>query len=195
MNFRTLPLLAALLGLLVQGCAAVVIGGAVAGGAMVVNDRRTMGTMIDDEGVELRAVKSFHADEGLKENTHINVTSFNGIVLLTGEAPTHELRDRAEQLVKSEAHVKQVHNEIQIAAPSALGSRSSDSTITLQVKTDLVRYGDSRGFNGTKVKVVTENGTVYLMGLLSRHEADGAVEIARSVGGVQRVVKVFEYTG
>ena len=180
--------------LLVQGCAPVLIGGALVGGAMVVHDRRTTGSMLDDEGIEFKALNVLANDEELWESSHINVTSYNTVVLLSGEAPNATLRARAEELVSKINKVKRVHNEINIAAPSSFLSRSNDTLITTKTKSALVAVGeDVEGFDPTRVKVVTEDSTVYLMGLLHRKEAEAVVERVRRVGGVQRVVKIFEY--
>jgi osmotically-inducible protein OsmY len=179
-----------LMGLL-QGCAELFLaGGATA--ANVAHDRRTTGSFVDDEGIELKALKALHSDNEVNDKTHISVTSFNQVVLMTGEAPTPELRDRAEALVKQIPRVRRVHDEVVIAAPSSLSSRTSDTWITAKVKTSLFGVKLPH-FDPTRVKVVTENGTVFLMGLLRRSEADAVVNRVRQVGGVQRVVKVFEY--
>lgn len=171
------------------GCAAVAVGGAAAGASAAV-DRRTTGTLIEDEAIELKARKAFSADKEVSDQAHLNVTSYNTVVLVSGEAPTEELRTRAVELVRKIQKVSRVHNEVTVAAPSSMMSRSSDSVITSKVKTKLLGNED---IDGIHVKVVTENGVVYLMGLLSRAEADRATEVARLTGGVQKVVKLFEY--
>lgn len=153
------------------------------------NDRRTAGTFIDDQGIELKAAKAILEDEELKAQAHINVTSYNFIVLLTGEVPTEALRERVVDIVRKLPKVKHVYDELAIAAPSSMVSRSSDSLITAKVKTQLFALTD---FDATRVKVVTERGTVFLMGLTKSAEADRATETARTVGGVQKVVKLFE---
>lgn len=176
--------------ILLQGCVAVAAGGAAAGAATAV-DRRTAGTMVEDETIELKARKAIVGDKELNEQSHLNVTSYNTYLLLTGETPTEELRARAAALVANIPKVTQVYNEIAVAAPSSFMTRSSDTVITSKVKTRLV--ADER-IDGLAVKVVTENGVVYLMGLVSRAEADLATEIARKTGGVQKVVRLFQYT-
>lgn len=176
---------------LLQGCAPVVATGAVATGVIVAKDPRTTGTMIDDKGVQFKASSTINEDETLGGQVHINVTSYNGVVLLSGETPTAEMRVRAEQLVQGVEKVRRVYNEITVAAPSSGLTRSSDTLITTKVKTRMLTEKD---FDSGRVKVVTENGTVYLMGLLSEREAAVATEISRSVSGVQRVVRLFEYT-
>ena len=183
--------LLALLGGL-QGCAEVVVGGAAAG-ATVAHDRRTAGTFVDDEIIELKAAGKLSDDKEISSQTHINVTSYNTIILLSGEVPNEALRSRAAELVRPIAKVRQVHNELVIAAPSSLLSRTSDSWITTKVKTKLFGIKDMPGFDASRVKVVSENGTVFLMGIVKRVEADAATDVARRVAGVQRVVKLFEY--
>ena len=171
-----------------SGCA-VGVGVSAATGAAVVYDRRTTGTMVDDELIEFKVIDAISEDKELWSQIHFNATSFNNNVLLTGESPTEALRDRTSSLVRKIPKVRNVHNEMTIAAPSSLLSRSSDTWITGKVKTNLLINNK----NSAHIKVVTENGSVYLMGLVTRAEADAATEIARQVSGVQRVVKVFEY--
>jgi osmotically-inducible protein OsmY len=175
---------------LLHACAvAVVAGGAT--GVTVAHDRRTTGTFIEDQAIELKANKGFYTDKELYEQAHLNVTSYNTVVLVTGETPSEELRNRAIDIVRNIPKVTHVHNEITIAAPSAMVSRSSDTLITTKVKTKLLT---AKGFDGTRTKVVTEKGVVYLMGLLTREKSDIATNIVRQVGGVQKVVKLFQYT-
>lgn len=175
--------------LVLGGCAAAVGAGAAAGAA-VLHDRRTTGTLIDDELIELKSIDALRRDQELWEQSHINITSFNNIVLLTGESPSEDLRQRAAEAVSKLDKVRKVHNEIVVAAPSAMLSRSGDTWITGKVKTVLL---NKQKLDATRVKVVTENGIVYLMGLVTRTEADAATDVTRQVQGVQRVVKVFEY--
>ncbi|MDV3237397.1 MAG: BON domain-containing protein [Gammaproteobacteria bacterium] len=186
-----LMLAAAALGL-AQGCAPVVIGGA-ATGVTVAHDRRTAGTFVEDQTIELKANAALRDDPDLSTQAHLNVTSFNMIVLLSGEAPSEALRQRAGELVSNVEKVRRVHNEVLVAAPSSVMTRSSDTLITARVKTALFGIKGMEDFDPTRVKVVTENGTVFLMGLLTRAEADAAARAASGIGGVQRVVKLFEY--
>lgn len=172
------------------GCAAV-IGGGAAATAATAYDRRTTGTVIDDEFIELKAVEAWSNDAELWEQTHLNATSYNNVLLLTGEAPSETLRQRAAAMVRGIPKVREVHNEIRVAAPSSLPSRSSDSWVTGKVKTALL---NADTVDALRIKVVTEAGVVYLMGLVTRAEADAATDVARRVAGVQRVVKIFEYT-
>lgn len=184
--------LIALLGILtlLNACAAVVVGGA-ATGASAAHDRRTTGTFIEDEAIELKSMKALSDDKELSSQVHLNVTSFNTIVLVSGEAPTEDLRRRAIEIIRNIPKVSHVHDEITIAGPSSLMSRSGDTLITTKVKTKLIA---EKNLDGTHVKVVTENGVVYLMGLLNREDADKATEITRQTGGVQKVVKLFQYS-
>lgn len=175
-----------------QGCAPVVVGGA-ATGAAVAHDRRTTGSFIEDQAIEFKARTALNAEPELSRQAHINVTSFNMIVLVSGEAPTEALRQRAGEVVAGVEKVRRVHNEITVAAPSSMMTRSSDTLITAKVKTSLFRIEGMEDFDPTRVKVVTENGTVFLMGLLTRAEGDATARTASAIGGVQRVVKLFEY--
>jgi osmotically-inducible protein OsmY len=182
-----LALVAVLASLLVSGCAAVAVG-AVAGGAMVAADRRPPDIMVSDERIEQQA--SSRIAERLKDQGHVNVTSFNRQVLLTGEAATEPLKQEAERIAQGVPEVRSVLNEIAIAAPSSLGARSNDAYVTSIVKSRMVT---ANKFNPLHVKVVTEAGAVYLMGLVTRREAEDATQIARTTSGVRRVVRVFEY--
>lgn len=175
-----------------QGCAPVVVGTAAAGGAAL-HSRRTVGTFVDDQGIELKARSALSDDKELSQQTHISVISFNGIVLMVGQAPTEDLRQRAQDRVTGVEKVRHVHNEIVIAAPSSLTARSNDTLLTGKVKTSLFGIKGIKGFDPTRTKVVTEDGIVYLMGMLYRNEADAVAERTRQVGGVEKVVKLFEY--
>jgi osmotically-inducible protein OsmY len=193
MPFRTTRtiLIAAVFAGSLSGCAGVLIGGA-ATGASVATDARTAGTMLDDETIELKAAKYLTDNKELFDKTHINFTSYNNIVLVTGEAPTEALRDQVINMVRGIEKVRKVYDQITISAPSSMVSRSSDTLITGKVKTQLFSLKD---FPAGKIKVVTEKGVVFLLGLVSQKVADRATDVARKVGGVQRVVKLFEYTG
>lgn len=172
-----------------SGCAAALVGsGAVAAGTII--DRRTTGTQIEDQSIELKANQAINKDAELDEQAHINVTSYNTVVLLTGETPTEAMRQRTVDIIKSLEKVTHIYNELTIAAPSSMTSRSSDSIITSKVKTKML---SNQELSGLAVKVVTEKGVVYLMGLVSKREAELATDIARQTGGVQKVVKLFQY--
>lgn len=178
----------------VSGCAPVVVGGAAATGGTMAYSRRTAGTFIDDEAIELKARLAILQDQDLNSQIHINIISYNAIVLMVGQAPTEALRAQAESIVSGIPKVRMVHNEMTIAAPSSLMTRSSDTVITGKVKIQILSIMEGNDNDGLRTKVVTENGVVYLMGLLSRSEADAVTNAAREVGGVQKVVKLFEYT-
>jgi len=175
--------------LLLQACGPVLLGGA-ATGAAVINDKRTTGTFVEDEAIELKIRKVLLEDVSLKDITHINATSFNTNVLLTGEAVSEGTRQKVFQIVKNTPKVGHIFNEIAIAAPSALLARSSDTLLTSNVKTRLIA---DKVVDGSKIKVVTEAGVVYLMGIISRDNGTAAAMIASRASGVQKVVKLFEY--
>src|SRR3989338_3386353 len=170
-----------------SGCAPVVAGGAAAGGLMAA-DRRTSGAYVEDQGIEIKAESRI--SEKLGDKIHVNVTSFNRNVLITGEAIDENTKQTAESIVKNIENVRSVTNDLIIAGASSMSSRSNDSYLTSKVKTRMVT---ENRFPANYVKVVTENSTVYLMGMVTRQEADDAVEIARGTDGVQKVVNVFEY--
>ena len=175
----------------IQGCVGVAATGTVAAAsAVATQDRRTAGTIVDDELIELKVGAAIYADETLNDQTHINVTSFNGLVLLTGEAPGESLRTRVTEIARGIPKVRSVQNEIALQAPSSLLARTSDTVVTGRVKAALLA---TDALSGVHVKVVTERGAVYLLGLLRQAEADRATDTARRVAGVQRVVKVLEY--
>lgn len=169
------------------GCVPVVAGGAAAGGLMAA-DRRTSGAYVEDQEIEIKGEKRIN--EKLGDKIHVNVTSFNRNALITGEAIDEASKQTAESIVKEIENVRSVTNELIIAGASSLSSRSNDSYITSKVKTRML---SENRFPTNYVKVVTEDSTVYLMGMVTRKEAEDAVEIARGTEGVQKVVKVFEY--
>lgn len=171
-----------------SGCIpALIVGGATAG-YMFVEDRRTSGVYVEDQGLEFKVssrIKEKHAD-----HVHINVTSFNRVVLLTGEVPSEEVRANVAEVAKSVENVRSVQNETIVAGASALSSRANDSYLTSKVKSRLV---GTKGISADHIKVVSENNTVFLMGLVTHREADVAAEVARQTSGAIKVVKVFEY--
>jgi osmotically-inducible protein OsmY len=183
-----ITLLTSLLG----GCAAVVVTGA-ATGVNAAHDRRTLGAYVDDEGIELKTRLAITEDKEIYSQVHVNIISINGVVLLVGQAPTEALRMKIEDITRGIEKVRVVHNEMTIAAPNSYMTRSSDSLITAKVKGSLFGIKGHDGFDPTRVKVVTENGVVYLMGILFRSEADAVATKASRVSGVQKVVKLFEY--
>jgi osmotically-inducible protein OsmY len=172
---------------LLGGCVVAAVGGAAAGGVLVAEDRRTVGTITEDQGIEIRM--SSRLDDRLR-SAHINTTSFNRVVLLSGEVPNAAAREEAERIARGVENVRGVHNELQVSGNSSLTVRSNDSFITSKVKT---RFVDAQKFNAVHVKVVTENSVVFLMGLVKRAEADAATDLARTTSGVQKVVRLFEY--
>ena len=172
------------------GCAALVVTGGAAGASMAI-DKRTTGTIIEDEAIELKISEAFRKDKEIDNKAHWNAISYNTKVLLTGEAPNETLKRRMAELAMNVPKVTAVHNEITIAAPSSMMSRSSDTVITGKVKTKLLADKNTEGLS---IKVATDKGVVYLMGLISRHQADLATDVVRQTGGVQKVVKLFEYT-
>lgn len=185
-RIQTLALFASLSAL--PGCVPVAVVGAGAAGAISYEDRRTTGTQVDDEGIELRAGNRIGERYG--DKAHVNVTSFNRGVLLTGEVPDAGAKEEVEKLAGAVPNVRLVTNEVQIGAPSAYGARANDSAITGKVK---ARFLDAGKFSPVHVKVVTEAAVVYLLGVVTEAEANAATELARTTGGVRKVVKVFDY--
>ena len=177
--------LPAVLGL--QGCPAIIAGGGVLA-VTSLEDRRTTGTQLDDSAIESRAASL--TSERLGERAHINVMSFNRAVLLTGEAWDDATRAEVEKIVSAVPNVRSVTNEVQVAGLSSATSRANDTAITAKVKG---RFTNVKGLNPLHVKVVTEQGVVYLLGLVTESEAETATDLARTTGGVRKVVKVFEY--
>lgn len=169
-----------------SACAPLVVGGAVVGTMMAV-DRRTTGTQVEDEGIELRSANRL--SELLGDRGHVNVTSFNRQVLLTGEVPSAQDRQRVEQVVLGVENVRSVVNDLAVMPPTSLGQRSNDTFITGKVRASLV---DAKDLSASAFKVVTERNVVYLMGRVTQREAQRATEIARGVSGVSKVVRVFE---
>lgn len=190
MNFNRKSMGALLAGALLAGalagCAPLLIGGA-AVGTMVAFDRRTSGAQLEDETIELRAASNLR--QALGERGHVNVTSYNRQVLLTGEVPNAADKQTAEQVVARVENVRGIINELAVMGSSSLAQRSSDALVTGKVKASLV---DARDLYVGAFKVVTERGTVYLMGRVTQREADRATQMTRTIGGVQRVVRVFD---
>jgi osmotically-inducible protein OsmY len=185
MNRRTLILLAALVPVLAGCVGAAAVG--VGAGALMFTDRRMPETIVTDEGIELRAAGRIN--ERFGDRVHVNVTSYNRMALLTGEVPDAAARAEIEKLVAATPNLKSISNELQIGTVSTLSNRSNDVYLTSKVK---ARFIDASQFSVSNVKVVTENGVVYLLGLVTQREMDAAVQIARTTGGVRKVVRVFE---
>lgn len=180
--------------LLTSGCGVLIVGGA-ATAATVAHDRRTTGTVIEDQAIEVKTHQALQAEPENLAGAHINVTSYDKTVLLTGEVPTQAASDWAERVARNIDQVEQVHNELAIRPPSNLTSRSSDAWISTRAKTSLLQVSGLPDFDPTRVKVVTERGIVYLMGLVSEAEGEAAANSVRQVNGVQQVVKLFRYIG
>lgn len=184
-----LPLLV-LAGLLagstLSACAPVLVGGAVVTG-LAASDRRTTGAQIEDERIEMRGASRLR--ETLGERAHINITSYNRQVLLSGEVPTEQDKQQAEQIVARVENVRAVVNELGVMPASSLSQRSSDALTTGRVKSNLI---DAKDLQSNAFKVVTERGVTYLMGRVTLREADRATDLARRTSGVQKVVKLFE---
>jgi osmotically-inducible protein OsmY len=176
--------------MLLGGCTAAVVGTAAIVAIDIAHDRRTAGNYIDDNTVELTLRQRFLKDPQIRANTHVSVTSMNGVVLLTGEVPNEQLRELVLSQTRDLSDVRQVLDEMRIAGKSTVGSRMNDTWITSKVKSQLV---SKISVEANRTKVVTEYGNVYLMGLVTREEGDIAAQTARNVAGVSRVVKVFEY--
>lgn len=169
------------------GCAPLVATG-VGTGVLMVEDRRTTGTYLLDEEIELKAAGRLY-DMKL-EGVHANFTSFNRRLLISGEAPTETVKTQVAEMARGLPNVREVINELDLGAPSGYASRSHDSYLTAKVKT---RFLDDNRFSAHHVKVVTENEVVYLMGMVRRGEGTAAAEVAARTSGVARVIKVFEY--
>jgi osmotically-inducible protein OsmY len=172
---------------LLNGCVPLIVGG-VAATAAVATDRRSTGTQLDDEFIEDKTVASVLERYG--RSVHVNVTSYNGIVLLTGEVPDESTRQAIADIVRGWPKTRSVQNDLVVGPLTELSSRSNDTFITSKVK---ARFVEANKFQINHVKVVTERGVVYLMGIVRRDEGDAAADIARTTRGVQRVVKLFDY--
>ena len=169
-----------------SGCAALLIGGAV-GTALMVSDRRTSGVQIEDQAIELKALTRIRETVG--DRGHVNATSYNRTLLLTGEVASEADRTALEQSLSRIENVRSTVNELAVMGSSSIASRSSDTVLTSRVKAS---YLDAKDLQANAIKVVSERGTVYLMGRVTAREATRATELARGISGVQKVVRVFE---
>lgn len=174
--------------LLAAGCAPVLIGATGTLAYTTLEDRRRTGVQFDDQTIENRVASRITERYG--DRVHVNATSYNRVVLLTGEVPDAAAREDAEKIARAVPGVSGVSNELEVAGISSLGARANDSFVTSKVK---ARYLESGKFSPVHVKVITENGVVYLLGIVTDQEASDAVELARTVAGVRKVVKIFEY--
>ena len=190
---RPIALILLILLPLLGGCVAAVTAGAIATGSSV-HDRRGFGTVVDDKRIQLGAYDEINRDKELVLKNRVMIAVYNGVMLLMGEVRTPDLKQRAEQTVTGFEGVRRIVNEIDIMEPEGFWPRRNDNKITARVKLALTDITSVPGFDATKVKVSTAHRTVYLMGLLSTEEVEIVTEIARNVPGVERVVKVFEYT-
>ena len=168
------------------GCVALAVGGAL-GTALVVTDRRTAGVQLEDQNIELKSLTRIR--EALGDRGHVNTTSFNRMVLITGEVPAEADRVAVEQAIARIENVRSTVNDLAVMGPSSLAARSGDTILTSKVK---ATYVDAKDLQSGAVKVVTERGTVYLLGRVTEREASRAAELARGISGVQKVVRVFE---
>jgi osmotically-inducible protein OsmY len=173
-----------------SACVPAMVAAGVGGAALVATDRRSAGAQLDDESIEIKIATLIGERYG--EAVHVNVTSYNGIVLLTGEVPDQATQASVYNFAKGTEKVRSVQNDVVVAPNSTLSERTNDTFITSKVKTRLL---EGQQISGTLVKVVTERGVVYLMGIVSRTEGDAAGQIASTTTDVTRVVKVFEYRG
>lgn len=177
------------LSLTLQGC--IFAAGCAAGAAAiaVVYDHRTISNVVQDNDLNMQISEKLNGAPQLKDS-HVNVTVFNRVALLTGETPNPQARDEAQRLASSVPNIVKVYNQITIQGPTSSLTRTSDTWITTKVKAQMLTVKDLKS---SSIKVVTENGTVFLMGIVTRAQADTSVDIARQVSGVQKVVKVFQY--
>lgn len=184
---KLIALLAALV--LLQGCAGALMVGAV-GGAKMANDERSMSTQISDTNADFEIISALSKHEDLNNQTNITGVVMNNNVLMIGQAPNSMLRDKAIKVVQDLNIGGKIHNQIRIGNPTSFTTRSNDTWVTTKVKGRML---NDKNLDITRVKVVTENGEVFLLGLIERSQADLAVDIARNTAGVRKVIKVFEY--
>ena len=168
-------------------CVPLVVGGAVAGGSLLAIDRRTSGAQLEDEGIELRAASRIRGTFG--DRVHVNLTSYNRQVLVTGEVPSAQEKQQVEQVVAGVENVVSVVNELAVMGQTSISQRTNDTFLTGRVKAMLL---DARDLQSNAFKVVTERGSVYLMGRVTQREADRATQVVRSTPGVQKVIRVFD---
>lgn len=168
-------------------CVPLVVGGAMVSGTMVATDRRTSGTVLEDNGIDVKA--SSRITSNLGERVHVNVTSYNRQVLLTGEVPSEQDKQLVEKVVSGVENVRNIVNELAVIGSSTLTQRASDTLVTSRVKANLV---DAKDLIASAFKITTERGTVYVMGRVTQREANRATEIITRTSGVQRLVRIFE---
>lgn len=188
---KIIPLLLAILG--INGCSTIAVGTSEVTGVALVHDRRAAGSIIHDEQIETQVSLKFSLDNDISKYTHINSTSYDGILLLTGEVQDQFLRNRINEIARNIKHVRLVHNQMSNQVPTSFSVHSNDSVITARVKLAFSSNKKMPGLDATRIKVVTENSRVFLMGLVHKAEGDIATEITQGVLGVRAVIKVFEY--
>lgn len=181
--------LCAIFAAVLSACVAAVVGGS----AIAVHDRRTVGTIIDDQSIEYQVIDNIYSSDKIGEESHIKVEVYEGVVLLTGETVNEGLRELAEKLANEVDNVERVVNEILVDERASMGQRFNNAWLTTKVNTALVKENPMPGFDATRIKVVSSRNTVYLMGIVSRDEGNAVAEVARNVSGVKKVVKVFDY--
>lgn len=171
-----------------QGCAAAVVPMA-ATGVAVVNDRRTTGTIIDDQSIEVKAMHALAHTPEIWRQCHITAVSYNNVVVLVGQAPTEALKQEAEQVISEIPKIQRIHNELTVEVPTTLAQRSKDSWITAQIKAKIL---GSKIVKTSRIKVITENNVVFLMGLVTADEENAATDIVRGIDGVEKIIQIFE---
>jgi len=187
------PLVFILISLIINGCSTITVGTSELTGVALFHDRRSLQKITQDEQIELTINLKLLLDDTVSELTHFNVTSFNGIVLITGEAQGNKVRNRVTAIAKKVSGIRLVQNHMILAYPSSFANRSNDSLITSKVKLNFSSSDNMPGFDTTRIKVITENAQVFLMGLVHKQEGTIAAENARRISGVTKVIKVFEY--
>ncbi len=188
---NTLLLLISFILLFQTACTAVVVGAGAGTAAAVAMDKRTAGDMLEDENIELKFIHNFYQNKEISKTSHVNATSFNGWLLLTGEAPNQEIKQAIYNLAINIKNVKRIFNEINISEPTSMASRSKDTYITSKIKTSLLTNKKTEAYH---VKVVTENSVVYLMGIITQHQSSEIVKVIQEISGVQRIIKLFDYS-
>jgi osmotically-inducible protein OsmY len=178
-----------LLAIFLNGCAAVVVGGA----AMVASDRRTTGTVIDDQAVEVAVADHIYSAEGFEGGDHVKVEVYESVVLLVGEVTTEAKKAVAGTRAAEVENVQRVVNELSVADSASIGERLDNTWLTTKVNAILIKENPVPGFDATRIKVVSSQNSIFLMGKVTREEGEAVAEIVRNVGGVEKVVKVFSY--
>ncbi len=173
-----------------SGCTAAVVGGAVAGTSVAL-DKRTTGDYVEDQNIKTKFAHLYYEDKELSKQTHVNFTSYNRQVLITGEVLNEKQKQKLTEIARDIKNVRHIFNEVVIGTPTSLSSRTEDAFITSKIKASVLAKIEE--LDGAQVKVVTENRVVFLMGLLNHQQADKVTEIARTTDGVKKVVKLFEY--